>query len=67
MHLGGGFGGSHDTLFEFKARFSHLHFPFKIWHYIHNRDIYDRLVHDKYPDHLPDSSFFPLYRLNNKS
>ncbi|MDR1631598.1 MAG: hypothetical protein LBR97_01725 [Dysgonamonadaceae bacterium] len=63
MHLGGGFGGNRDTLFEFKAQFSHLHFQFKTWRYVHNREIYDRLVYDKYRNDLPDSSFFPLYRL----
>lgn len=63
MHLGGGFGGNRDTLFEFKARFSRLHFSFKTWRYVHNQEVYDRLVYDKYRNNLPDSSFFPLYRL----
>ncbi|GHT68290.1 hypothetical protein AGMMS50239_33060 [Bacteroidia bacterium] len=63
MHLGGGFGGGRDTLFEFKAQFSHLHFSFKTWRYIHNREAYDKLVYDKWQNDLPDSSFFPLYRL----
>ncbi|MDR1610825.1 MAG: GNAT family N-acetyltransferase [Candidatus Symbiothrix sp.] len=63
LHLGGGFGGNHDTLFEFKSRFSHLHFPFRIWRYVHDRETYNRLVYDKYRNGLPDSSFFPLYRL----
>jgi len=62
MHLGGGFGGSRDTLFEFKAQFSHQHFPFKTWRYVHNREMYDQLVYDKFRNQLPDSSFFPLYR-----
>jgi hypothetical protein len=62
LHLGGGFAGNHDTLFEFKSRFSHLYFPFKTWSYIHNRKMYDQLVEDKYGNHWPDSSFFPLYR-----
>jgi len=62
MHLGGGFGGSCDTLFEFKAQFSHQHFPFKTWRYVHNREMYDQLVNIKFRNRLPDSAFFPLYR-----
>lgn len=63
MHLGGGFGGSRDTLFEFKAQFSRQHFPFKTWRYIHNREIYDLLVYNKFGNDLPESGFFPIYRL----
>jgi hypothetical protein len=63
MHLGGGLGGGRDTLFEFKAQFSRQHFLFKTWRYVHNRKVYDELVRDKYGNNLPDSSFFPLYRL----
>jgi len=63
MHLGGGFGGNRDTLFEFKAQFSHQHFPFKTWRYVHNREVYDQLVEDKFRNDLPGSAFFPLYRL----
>ncbi|MDR0769023.1 MAG: hypothetical protein LBE71_03865 [Dysgonamonadaceae bacterium] len=63
MHLGGGLGGNRDTLFAFKAQFSHLHLLFKTWRYVHNREIYDQLVRDKYGYDLPASSFFPLYRL----
>jgi hypothetical protein len=62
MHLGGGLGSSRDTLFAFKTQFSRLHFLFKTWRYIHNREIYDRLIQDKCRN-VPDSSFFPLYRL----
>jgi hypothetical protein len=65
VHLGGGFGGSRDTLFEFKAQFSQLHFLFKTWRYVHNRKMYDELIYNKYGNNLPDSSFFPLYRLDN--
>ena len=64
MHLGGGVGGANDTLFQFKARFSDLRFLFKTWRYIHNEEAYTRLVSEKYPNHIPNSSFFPLYRLD---
>jgi hypothetical protein len=62
LHLGGGVGGTDDTLFQFKAQFSDLRFTFKTWRYIHNAQAYKQLVSAKVPLHLPDSSFFPLYR-----
>jgi len=63
MHLGGGVGGSDDTLFQFKAQFSSLRFTFKIWRYIHKEEEYARLVSEKQTTPLPHSSFFPRYRL----
>jgi len=62
LHLGGGVGGVDDTLFQFKSRFSDTLFLFKTWKYIHNEEIYSRLVSEKYPAIIPQSSFFPLYR-----
>jgi len=64
MHLGGGVGGVDDTLFQFKAQFSNLRFLFKTWRYIYNEEVYARLVFEKYANDIPDSSFFPLYRLD---
>ena len=64
MHMGGGFGGADDSLFQFKSFFSDLRFPFKIWQYIHNKDVYNRLTSEKHANRTPDSSFFPLYRIN---
>jgi len=64
MHLGGGVGGTNDSLFQFKAQFSHLWFLFKTWRYIHNKEIYTQLISEKHPDRIPNSSFFPLYRLD---
>jgi hypothetical protein len=63
MHLGGGVGGADDSLFQFKTQFSNLRFLFKTWRYVHNKEIYTRLVSEKYHDNIPRSSFFPLYRL----
>jgi len=63
MHLGGGVGGANDSLFRFKTQFSDLQFSFKTWQYIHNTDVYTRLVSEKYADQIPSSSFFPLYRI----
>jgi hypothetical protein len=64
MHLGGGVGGKDDSLFLFKAQFSGTRLLFKTWRYIHNEKEYQRLVSEKYTNHIPDSSFFPLYRLD---
>jgi len=63
MHLGGGVGGADDSLFQFKAQFSDLRFLFKTWRYIHNEEAYAQLVSEKYSNRIPDSTFFPLYRL----
>ncbi|MCL1934456.1 MAG: GNAT family N-acetyltransferase [Candidatus Azobacteroides sp.] len=64
LHLGGGVGGADDTLFQFKAQFSDLQFSFKTWRYIHNEEAYAQLVSEKYANQIPDSSYFPLYRLD---
>jgi lipid II:glycine glycyltransferase (peptidoglycan interpeptide bridge formation enzyme) len=64
LHLGGGVSGMDDTLFQFKAQFSDLRFLFKTWRYIHNEEVYAQLVSGKYPEHVPLSSFFPLYRFD---
>ena len=63
LHLGGGVGGSDDTLFQFKAQFSDLRFSFKTWRYIHNEEVYAQLVSEKYTNQIPKSSYFPLYRI----
>jgi len=63
LHLGGGVGGADDSLFQFKAQFSNLRFSFKTWRYIHNQEAYAQLISQKYPNRIPQSSFFPLYRL----
>jgi len=62
FHLGGGYGGQNDTLYEFKSQFSKQQFMFKIWKYIHNQDIYNSLVCGENKENLSSSSYFPLYR-----
>ena len=64
MHLGGGVGGAHDTLFQFKTQFSDKRFLFKTWRYIHNEDVYTQLVSMEYAKHFSNSSFFPRYRID---
>lgn len=63
LHLGGGVGGTDDTLFQFKAQFSDLRFSFKTWRYIHNKEVYVQLASEKYDSRTASPSFFPLYRI----
>jgi uncharacterized protein (DUF1330 family) len=65
LHLGGGVGGVNDSLFQFKSQFSHLYFPFKVWKYIHNHEVYDELIQKIKKDEILNPSYFPLYRLAN--
>ena len=66
MHLGGGYGGTEDSLFQFKAGFSHLRSPFYTWRLISDPESYQRLCQQweartgktaSNPD-----GFFPAYR-----
>ncbi|MDA1316083.1 MAG: GNAT family N-acetyltransferase [Acidobacteria bacterium] len=43
LHLGGGRGGSRDSLFAFKAAFSGRHFPFFVWKCVLQSTIYEEL------------------------
>ncbi|MDR2475725.1 MAG: aminoacyltransferase [Bacteroidales bacterium] len=65
LHLGGGYGGREDGLFLFKSRFSHERATFKVWKWIANQPAYNDLVHEKFGENIPDTNFFPLYRLFN--
>jgi hypothetical protein len=66
LHLGGGYGGSEDSLFLFKAGFSHLRAPFYTWRLIADPDTYQQLCQQwelrtgKIAS-LPEG-FFPAYR-----
>ena len=62
MHLGGGYGGKNDTLFEFKLQFSKCRLQFKSWKYIHNQKIYKHLINTKSENRKIKNGFFPLYR-----
>lgn len=61
FHLGGGLGGSDDSLFKFKAGFSDSRASFQTARIICNPDEYNRLVSER-PNDAPDTSFFPEYR-----
>lgn len=60
FHLGGGVGSSEDSLFQFKAGFSHCRHQFKVWQYVVNRNAYDQLV--LLNNSVRDLNYFPLYR-----
>ncbi|MFD1062560.1 GNAT family N-acetyltransferase [Winogradskyella litorisediminis] len=61
LHLGGGVGGSdEDSLFKFKSGFSKNTHMFKVWQYIANKEVYDKLVDEKGAD--KENKYFPLYR-----
>jgi lipid II:glycine glycyltransferase (peptidoglycan interpeptide bridge formation enzyme) len=63
FHLGGGVGGVNDSLFNFKAEFSHNYKIYQVWRKVVNREAYDMLVSKRFGGKIPDSGFFPLYRL----
>ncbi|KAA1246933.1 peptidoglycan bridge formation glycyltransferase FemA/FemB family protein [Aquimarina sp. RZ0] len=60
FNLGGGLGNQEDSLFKFKASFSKDSKDFKIWKFIVNQEIYDKLTNQYAP--TMSSDFFPKYR-----
>lgn len=63
FHLGGGYSGVDDSLFQFKAGFSKDILDFKVWRKIVNNQVYAELVAKKFNNKIPFSDYFPLYRL----
>ncbi len=66
MHLGGGYGGSEDSLFQFKAGFSHVRAPFYTWRMIADQELYTQLCQQWEAKTGKTAStpeaFFPAYR-----
>ena len=68
LHLGGGVGGSEDSVYKFKAGFSKLRHSFSTLRLIIDQDKYDYLVNLKATINqirvadLKKSNFFPAYR-----
>lgn len=68
FHMGGGLGGSKDSLYHFKAGFSKQSYPFLTLRLIPNQDRYKDLVElrakvlNTQSDKLLESTFFPAYR-----
>lgn len=65
FHLGGGYGGTNDLLFNFKTAFSKNYYQFKIWLKIINENVYNNLVLKKFEGTIPEIKFFPLYRFED--
>lgn len=68
LHLGGGLGGHHDSLFQFKSEFSKGRLPFRTIRLVLDSARYERLAYKRArelgldePGRL-DPSFFPTYR-----
>ena len=49
MHLGGGLGGAHDSLFDFKAGFSKDRQPFRTWRVVVDPVRYAELSQARHP------------------
>ena len=66
MHLGGGYGSTEDSLFQFKAGFSHLRAPFHTWRLIADPETYQSLCEQwesrSGKPASPIDGFFPAYR-----
>lgn len=68
FHLGGGVGGTQDSLYHFKAGFSKQKYLFSTLRLIINREQYHDLVELKAkslntkPEVLLESNYFPVYR-----
>lgn len=61
FNLGGGLGSADDSLFRFKSSFSKDFKDFKVWKYIVNQEIYDKLT-KQFTNVEEETDFFPLYR-----
>jgi hypothetical protein len=64
FHLGGGKGGSNDSLFSYKAGFSPSRHPFHTWRVVTDPGAYRRLVRERRPGADPAdlTATFPSYR-----
>ena len=66
LHLGGGVGGSADSLFHFKAGFSAARYPFRTWRITADPQSYQEFAH-LWEERAgipadPPTEFFPAYR-----
>lgn len=64
LHLGGGYGGTDDNLFFFKAGFSRRRHPFWTFRAVMDETAYQTLMSQRAPGEDPTarSGFFPGYR-----
>lgn len=65
LHLGGGLGARQDSLFQFKAGFSHLRCDYSVVNYIVEPEVYNELVRRRFGNDAALSTangWFPAYR-----
>lgn len=68
LHLGGGLGGRRDSLFHFKAGFSHSVLPFRTLRWVLDAEAYQRRVVERARllnvsvTELEGHGYFPVYR-----
>nr|WP_298927264.1 GNAT family N-acetyltransferase [uncultured Allomuricauda sp.] len=60
LNYGGGAGGREGPLYKMKSGFTKNHIPFKVWKYIVNQDVYDKLSANR--KNKENINYFPLYR-----
>ena len=59
FNLGGGYQCRADALFDFKSSFSDQTYPWIIWRYIVNEEVYNDLTASA---GVEETEFFPAYR-----
>ena len=64
LHLGGGVGAKHDSLYDFKLGFGCQEHSFEVWNHVVNQALYDDLCNEAclQAGIEPNGSYFPLYR-----
>jgi hypothetical protein len=65
LHLGGGVGGRRDSLYHFKAGFTHREHVYSTWRHIVDPVAYEELCRaaGAPTNGNPEGAYFPLYRL----
>lgn len=64
LHLGGGVGAKHDSLYDFKLGFGCQQHSFAVWKHVVNQRLYDDLCYEicQRAGTEPGTAYFPLYR-----
>jgi hypothetical protein len=64
LHLGGGVGGSRDSLYHFKAGFTHREHVYSVWRQVVDQEAYDDCCRVAWARAgvVPEGDFFPRYR-----
>ena len=64
LHLGGGVGGTRDSLFHFKRGFAQREHEYALWRLVVNQEVYAELSRTMLARYgrVPDDGFFPRYR-----